>query len=402
MRNGGESSVGADALVVGGGVIGLSIARALGQRGLRVTVLERGVRSGAEASWAAAGMLAPQAEAHRADNFFHFQCAGRDFYPAFAATLFEETGIDIELDCTGTLYLAFDEADEAELRARAAWQRRAGLNVEELTGDEARTLEPRLSSRARFALRFPLDWQVENRQMVAALEKSCAVYGVHMRTGVEVKSVRVGTGGRVAGVETADGFIHASAVVIAAGAWSSHLKLERARESVLEGEDVGEVPHIEPVRGQMLCFSAPPQMAFNAPWLRHVVYTARGYLVPRRDGRVLVGATTERVGFTQQVTSAGLQALATCAAEIAPSLLSQRGGRTTSWAGLRPCTADELPVIGACADAPGLFYATGHYRNGILLAPITGALVADMIADGATPDLLEPFTPDRFGLACLS
>ena len=226
---------------------------------------------------------------------------------------------------------------------------------------------------------------------------------MRVQTGVDVESVRVGAGSRVAGVETANGFINAPVVVIAAGAWSSHIKLERAlRGDALGREDVADVPRIEPVRGQMLCFSAPPMMASDVPWLRHVVYTARGYLVPRRDGRVLAGATTERVGFAPQVTSEGVQALAACAVEIAPSLLSQLAGRTTSWAGLRPCAADELPVIGACADVPGLFYATGHYRNGILLAPLTGALVADMIADGATPDLLKAFTPDRFRLACAS
>ncbi|MDQ5836629.1 MAG: FAD-dependent oxidoreductase, partial [Acidobacteriota bacterium] len=161
----------ADVAVVGGGVAGLSAARELARRGLSVVVLEAS-EPGAEASGAAAGMLAPQSEADARDDFFELLCASREMYPAFAEALFEESGVCIELERTGTLYLAFTEEDEEEMGRRFAWQSGAGLEVERLSASEARTLEPRVSPRVRAALRFPRDWQVENRRLVGALEAS--------------------------------------------------------------------------------------------------------------------------------------------------------------------------------------------------------------------------------------
>ncbi len=174
-----QASATADVLVVGGGVVALALARVLGQRGQRVVVVERG-RAGAEASWAAGGMLAPQAEADTIDPFFELACASRDAYPALAAELLAETKIDIELDRTGTLYLAFDERDEREIVRRYDWQQGAGLAVEFLSATEARALEPQLSTRVRAALRFPLDGQVENRRLVAALKAAAERYGARI------------------------------------------------------------------------------------------------------------------------------------------------------------------------------------------------------------------------------
>jgi glycine oxidase len=375
MLKGAES---ADIIVIGGGVIGLAIARALALRAMgRVVLIERG-RLGAEASRAAAGMLAPQAEADSADAFFELASASRDLYPAFATELREETGIDIELERTGTLYLAFTEQDEEEIEHRYDWQRRAGLFVERLSADEARHLEPCISEELRGALRFPLDVQVENRRLIAALSTSVKQHGVRLLTDTHVKSIII-KGRAIEGVETSRGNVHAPVVVVATGAWTS----------LLASSNDNSLPvHVEPVRGQMLCFETNPRLA------RHVIYSPRGYIVPRLDGRLLAGSTTERVGFNKYVTGEGIHAITAHALEITPAVGSLP--LVDSWAGLRPCTEDEWPVIGACPDTRGLFYATGHYRNGILLAPLTGELVAEQITTGKTSPLINAFSPERF------
>ncbi len=368
----------ADVVIVGGGVIGLTIAPALRQRGVRdVTLFERG-QLGAEASWAAGGILGPQIEADRADDFFQLACASRDMHPAFANALREETGVDVELDTTGTLYLGFTKEDENELRRRFEWQTRAGLRVELLNAVEARALEPCISAKVRCALRFPNDVQVENRKLVEALAVANKKLGVRLVTDCEVRAVRVEQG-KVCAVETSRGVVSVPIVVLAAGAWTSFINSP--------GVSLPSIK-IEPVRGQMLCFAARPQIAF------HVIYSSHGYLVPRRDGRVLAGSTAERVGFDKSVTDEGINQIRAMAVEIAPALAHLP--QIDSWAGLRPRAADDLPVLGPCEGIEGLFYATGHYRNGILLAPITGELIAEAIVEGATPPLLAAFSPGRF------
>lgn len=381
MRTNAESGAGRDAVVVGGGVVGLCVARELARRGLSVTLAERGP-VGAEASWAAGGMLAPQSEADRPDAFFAFACAARDAYPSLAAELLEETGLDIELDQTGTLYVALTDADAAECEHRYGWQSRARLAVERLTGDEARALEPNVSPRATAALRFPSDWQVESRRLVAALALSARRAGVEIREHAEALSIRTAAG-RARSVETSRGPLEADVFVVAGGAWTSLL-------GVGAGADAPP-PRVEPVRGQMLCY----EVGAAAPFVRHVVYSPRGYLVPRRDGRLLAGSTTERAGFDKSVTARGRAEIVAHAAEIAPLV---RGLKLADeWAGLRPRGADDWPVVGAHAGIENLFYATAHYRNGILLAPLTGRLVAEMIAGASAHDeLLAPFSPERF------
>ena len=392
MRINAEPGAGRDAVVVGGGVVGLAVARELARRGLSVTLTERGA-VGAEASWAAGGMLAPQSEADRPDAFFRFACAARDAYPAFAAELLEETGVDIELDQTGTLYVALDERDAAECARRFDWQSRARLAVERLTGQEARSLEPNVSPRAVAALRFPADWQIENRRLVAALALSARRLGVRIQEETEALSIRT-SAGRVRSVETSRGTLEADAVVVACGAWTSLLAIkEETRANIVSESGRGDsqesdVPRVEPVRGQMLCYET------DAPFVRHVVYSPRGYIVPRRDGRLLAGSTTERAGFDKSVTAEGRDEIVSHAEEIAPAI---RGLKLVDeWAGLRPRGADDWPVIGAHAAVENLFYATAHYRNGILLAPLTGRLVAELIANAATHELLAPFSPERF------
>jgi glycine oxidase len=374
----------ADAIIVGGGVIGLAVARALARRGLKsVTVIER-ARLGAESSHAAAGMLAAQAEANRSDAFLELACASRDLYPAFAEELREETGIDIELERTGTLYLALTEEDEAEIEHRYRWQRRAGLPVERLSADEARRLEPSISPHVRSALLFPLDAQVENRRLVAALAAAAGKLQVRLLTGTHVESLHIERD-RVVGVETARGSLSSQRVVLAGGAWTSLISLSDTRLPPVR---------IEPVRGQMLCFEA-----LQRPF-RHVIYSPRGYIVPRMDGRLLAGSTTEHAGFDKHVTGGGVRAVSTNAIEIAPVIDSLP--LVDTWAGLRPRSLDDLPVIGGCAQTRGLYYATGHYRNGILLAPITGELIAEQVVRNAASPLLDAFAPDRFSYAAVS
>ena len=368
----------ADVVIVGGGIIGLAIARALRQRGVRdVVLIERG-QLGAEASWAAGGILGPQIEAHRANDLFQLACVSRDLYPAFANELRAETSVDVELDTTGALYLGFTEEDENELRRRLEWQTQAGLSVERLNADETKALEPCISAQVRCALRFPNDISVENRKLLEALAMANESLAVQVVTDCEVREVRV-EHEHVCAVETSLGVVSTPIVVLAAGAWTSLIKSPDASLPAIE---------MEPVRGQMLCFAARPPIA------RHVIYSSRGYLVPRRDGRVLAGSTAERVGFDKRVTDEGMNAIKAMALEIAPSVAGLP--LVSSWAGFRPRAADGLPVLGPCEGIEGLVYATGHYRNGILLAPVTGDMIAKAIVEGATPPLLKAFSPNRF------
>jgi glycine oxidase len=374
----------ADVVIIGGGVIGLAVARELALRGVRDVLLIERNSLGAESSSAAAGMLAPQAEANRPHEFFYLTCRSRDMYPAFASALLEETGIDIELETTGTLYLAFTDHDADELEQRYEWQKKAGLPIERLSGEGARRLEPSIGEDVRAALKFPLDTQVENRRLISALAAADKRLGVRMETGTDAVSLTVERG-RVAGIETSRGFVATEQVVIAGGAWSS----------LLGASDIA-LPdlRIKPVRGQMVCFEANPQIC------RHVIYSPRGYIVPRRDGRLLAGSTTEHAGFEKRVTAAGVHSILSAALEISPRIASLP--MTDSWAGLRPRAADTLPVLGPCAEITGVFYATGHYRNGILLAPVTGELIARAIVDNEFPAALNIFSPDRFGMVTVN
>ncbi len=375
MTTGGAPPPRADVVVVGGGAIGCAVARRAALGGLRVVVLERG-RPGAEASHAAAGMLSPQAEAPGPGPFLDLLLRARRGFPAVAATLREETGIDVGYRDEGTLWLAFTDADEAELEERLAWQSAAGLDVEALTGDDARRLEPAVSPAATRALRFPGDHQVENRALSLALWSAAARAGAEFRTGCEAARL-LRDGGRVTGVELLGGErVEAGAVVIAAGSWSGRL------------EGLPRPLPVVPVHGQLLALETVPGV------FRHVVDSARCYLVPRADGRLIVGATVERVGFRKAVTPAGARGLLDAALEVAPSLADFP--IVDLWAGLRPGTPDGLPVLGADPEVAGLFHATGHFRNGILLAPLTGEIVGGLLLGEAAGVDLAPYRADRF------
>lgn len=366
-------------LIVGGGAIGLSIARRLHQKGAgRITILERG-QAGREASYAAAGMLAPHAEAVRADEFFHFCQDSNRLYPQFAAELLAETGIDIELDRSGTLYLALTETDARENQRRFDWQRAAGLAVERLSAPEVRKLEPFVSPDAREALFFPNDWQVENRRLLAALQRYAALNQIEIVENAAVERLLI-ENGKVVGAQTATGTFAAETVVLTAGAWTS----------LIETGDFA-LPKIEPVRGQIIAFQTAKRL------FQRVIYSPRGYLVPRLDGRILIGATVENAGFDKSVTAAGVELLRENALEIAPSLVNLNVAER--WAGLRPRAADGLPILGAFPGIANLYVAAAHYRNGILLAPKTAEIITNLLLGNAETEYLKAFSPRRFQAA---
>ena len=363
----------AEVVIIGGGVIGLTIARALALRGVRDVCLVERAGLGTEASFAAAGMLLPQVEAATKHDFFTLACRSRDLYASFAAALHDETGIDVELDTTGTLYLALNDDDQEEIEKGYYFQSRDGLPVELLSGKAARELEPCISDSALGALLFPQDIQVENRRLLSALANRVNHLGLTVLTETNVDSLII-EHNRLTGVQTSRGAISCPIAVVAAGAWAGFVKHTH--------------PPIEPVRGQMVCLEAKPQLT------RHIIFSRRGYLVPRRDGRLLAGSTSEQAGFAKCVTAGGISKILQNAHEISPAI--SKLPIVDTWAGLRPRSPDDLPVLGPCVEIDGLFYATGHYRNGILLAPITGELISEAIVEGIKSPLLAPFSPVRF------
>src|SRR5262245_22759946 len=374
-----QSGENADAVVIGAGVIGCAIAWRLGQAGMRVVVVERG-QVGGEASHAAGGMLAPLVEAEREDEFFKLTVAGLAMYADFARELKASSGVDIEYRNEGTLYVALTEEDEDELDRRWHWQREVGLNVNRLDAGRAFELEPLINPALRFALKYPGDHQVDNRRLMTALHAAALNAGAEFRTQTEARELLIeSVAGRkhVIGARTARGEVHAPTVVIAAGSWSSLL-----------GSDCSQKFEVEPVRGQMVAIEMP------APAVRHVIYSRRGYLVPRLSGYLIAGSTSEHAGYDKRVTAGGVASIIERAIEMMPGVADR--AITETWAGLRPHAPDDLPIIGADPRVEGLIYATGHYRNGILLAPITARAVSELIIKGSSQVNLAPFNVARF------
>ena len=367
-----------DILIIGGGIIGLSLARKLHKKGFkRITLLERG-NTGRESSFAAAGMLAPQAETNEIDSFFRFCVDSRNFYTNFAAELLEETGVDIELDKSGTLYLAFDETDAAEIRQRFDWQEKAGLEVEYLTAQEIRKAEAFVSPDVREGLFFPNDWQVENRKLLTALQNYARINGIEIIEQTEVKNL-INENGKIKGAQTKDKIFRHETVILATGAWTSLIKSDENASLPLE---------IKPIRGQIFSFRTAKRL------FERVIYSPRGYIVPRADGRIIAGATVEDAGFDKSVTQNGIEFVRENALEIAPSLVNLE--ISESWAGLRPFAPDGLPILGEFPEIENLYIASAHYRNGILLAPITAKILADKIAENIESEYLDIFSPRRF------
>jgi glycine oxidase len=356
--------------------MGSAVAMRLAQRGVGVTVVERGI-PGAEASSAAAGILGPQMEAEGPGPLLELGLKSRALYPALAAELRELTSIDVGYDRSGVLAVAFDEAGEAALSARRAWQLARGLRADSLSGEAARAREPALGPAVRAALAFNDDAQVVARDLARAFSQAAAGAGARFLTGRYVRRVLI-ENDSVTGVELDGDALPAGVVVVAAGSWSG----------LVEGAGVPSAV-VRPARGQMVAIETRP------PLFRQVVAAPGGYLVPRRDGTVLAGSTVEMAGFRKEVTVGGLAGILAMARTVIPALAD--APVTATWSNFRPFTEDHLPVLGA-TGVRGLVLATGHFRNGILLAPITAQAIAELVATGAAPLDLAPFAVDRFAM----
>lgn len=362
----------ADVVVVGAGVQGCAVALRLAQAGKDVVVLERAI-PGAEASSAAGGILSPGVEAVEPGPFYALCAASLERYEAFAREVERLSGMWVGWRGGGTLEVALDDDHAKILAARAEKLVRHGIPVDVLDDAAARGLEPGLSPETRGALWFRDEASLDPRLLGRALSIAAHRAGARFLPG-QVRRIAT-AGGRVAGVDHEGGRIEAGAVVLAAGAWS------------LQVEGNGLPPGaVRPVRGQIALLDARP------PLLTRVVFSGRGYVVPRSDGRILCGSTMEEVGFEKQVTAGGLSTVLSIALEIAPALA--RTPVVETWANFRPASPDGEPILGA-GTVPGLFYATGHTRNGILLCPITADSVSAAVLGRPTPVDLAPFSPAR-------
>lgn len=371
-----------DVLVVGGGLIGLATAWRLAQAGAIVTVCDPA--PGSRTSSVAAGMLAPVTEVeYGEDALLRLNLASARAWPSFGAELEDASGLPSGLYETGTLSVAYDVDDAAALRRLADYQRRLGLEVEELTGREARKREPMLAVGVSGATWVPQDHSTDNRRTVTALLAATDKAGARL---VRTEVARVCVSGSAAtGVELVTGErIDAGTVVIAAGPWSARI----------DGIPDELRPPIRPVKGEVLRLRVPERYR---PLLTHTVRaTARGfevYLVPRPDGELVVGATSKELGFDTTVQAGGVFNLLRDARTVLPVCDELELAETV--AGLRPATPDHAPVLGP-SGLDGLLWATGHYRNGVLLTPITAELTTTTIIDGAVPALAEPFDIRRF------
>lgn len=360
-----------DVLIAGAGVIGCSIAYHLALRGAKVEVFDKG-SIGREASWAGAGILGPQSESDRAGAFLEICLRSRRSYPALAARLLEETGIDIEYETTGVLYVMESEAERQGLEHRAHWQQAEQLAVEILSAEEARRREPRLTTRIQGALHFPNDHQVHTPRLVEALAAAARSRGVLFHEHCEIS--RVDAQSEEVEITTSAERRIAPYLVLAAGAWSGRIP-----------GIASQFVRVEPVRGQIAVVRAEPG------FLRHVLYCHEGYLVPRASGTILIGSTSEQVGFNKGVTQEAVDSLQAMARRLLPDL--QDAPLATSWAGLRPAGPDVYPILGPLPTQPRVIVATAHFRNGILLAPLTGELIAAGIVDGHFDSSMNPFLP---------
>ncbi|MFJ5231641.1 glycine oxidase ThiO [Kitasatospora sp. NPDC088391] len=375
-----------DVLVVGGGIIGLGVAWRTAQRGLSVAVVDPSPGGGAVR--VAAGMLAPVTELQYGEEpLLRLGVASNERYAAFTAELTELTGLDTGYRATGTLAVALDADDRAELRELHAFQARLGLSSEWLTGRECRRLEPMLAPGVRGGLHVADDHQVDGRRLAAALVAACERLGVVFHRAAAAELLTGGHPGaaRATGVRLSTGAeLSAGCTVLAAG----------PRSHLLPGLPDGVLPAIRPVKGQVLRLRVPPRYApFLSRNVRAVVRGQHIYLVPRADGELVVGATTEEQGHDTTVTAGGVYELLRDAHELVPGITELELVETG--AGLRPGSPDNAPLLGPTA-LPGLAAATGHYRNGVLLTPVTADLLADYLATGELPALAADFTPRRF------
>jgi glycine oxidase len=366
-----------DVVIVGGGIIGGSVAFDLARRDLRVAVLDRQELMH-EASWAAAGMLSPAPDCTAAIPLVPLGRASLALYPKFVDEVEAASGLGTGFRRGGAVEVIFHGDAERELSTLVALHHGLGLACEPLRMDEAREMEPALGRDPRAAVFLRDECSVEPRALTAAVLAATASAGVALCPGVEVVSLAL-DGKKCVGVKTSGGeTIHAAQVVLAAGCWSSQIP-----------EAAPYAPTL-PVRGQMVA------LRHCGTPIRHVLRSESGYLVPRgveSPQKVVVGSTIENAGFEKRVTSGGIEKILSAANELAPELA--KAEIIESWCGLRPGSPDQLPILGP-VDVDGLVFATGHYRNGILLAPVTAKLIGEWIAERMTSLDWEAFSPLRF------
>jgi glycine oxidase len=360
-------------IVVGAGVVGCAIAYELAARGASVRVLDaRG--SGQGATRASAGILAPYIEGH-SPALLQLGICSLDQYDAFVRRVAADARRPIEYRRTGTLQVVRTDEEAERLPRQQLTLAGLGTRADVLDGADARRLEPALAGDVRAALLVPAQGYVRAVALTDALVTAATARGARVSV-ARVERIDATSGG--VAVETTDETVTGDAVVLAAGSWSG-------------GIQVGPTPApVRPVRGQLVELRSP------RPLVAHVVWGVDCYLVPWQDGRTLVGATVEEVGFDERVTDEAVGQLRASAERLVPAL--GRAAFEDARAGLRPGTPDELPIIGASTTMRGVFYATGHYRNGVLLAPLTASLVADLLLTGRARAELNLVRPDRFGL----
>jgi glycine oxidase len=366
----------ADIIVIGAGIVGCAVAHELARRGASVQLVdERPVAMGA--TQASAGVLAPYLEAREDSPFLDLAVRSLALYDQFIAQTMADSGAAVPYRCTGTLDVAADDHDMRSLRAKAALLGRRGVAARLLDAAGARGEEPHLGDGIVGALLIDCHSYVGAADLTRALAAAARRRGAQLLEPTRVRRI-VRDGGDLV-VETGRGSLSATAVVVAAGSWSGEIAIEGV---------TARVP-VRPVRGQLL------SLGWRGAALRRVTWSSRCYLVPWEDGTVLVGATVEEAGFDERATVAGVRDLLEAACELLPHAWT--AGFNGARVGLRPATTDGLPIIGASRVVPNLMYATGHYRNGVLLAPLTAQLVANAVLNGAVDPAMPALSPARFG-----
>ena len=370
-----------DVVLAGGGVIGLSVAWEAAQRGLSVALVDP--TPGHGAGWVAAGMLAPVTEAtYGEEALVRLSLAAAERWPAFAARLEAATGLDTGFQPCGTVAVALDASDRAAVDRLLEYQRALGLDASRLSASECRSAVPVLSPAVRGGALMPGDHQVDNRALLAALAEGCTRAGVTM-VAERVAALRVDGEGTAVGVVTERGDVVAGGrVVLSAGAWTPQI----------EGVPAGVVPPVRPVKGHVVRLRAARGRQAFPHVVRGLVHGRHCYLVPRADGSVVVGATAEERGFDTTVQAGAVHALLDDARLLVPAL--DEWEYVECLAGLRPGSPDNAPFVGP-TRVRGLVMATGHYRNGFLLAPITAETVAEYLTTGTVPPPFDAFPADR-------
>ena len=362
-----------DVIIIGGGIIGLSLAHRLASENLRVVVLDR-QQPGLEASWAAAGMLCPGPESPDDAGLVPLAKKSLGLYPEFINAIEEACGTRTNFRRDGTLELFFGAAAKAERDRTVAAHRAHGLGTQAIAADDARAIEPSLCDTAFAAAWLPHECSVEPRALTSAVLQAATKCGAEIRANVEVRRLLI-EGSRCDGVESQSEKFTAKHIILAAGCFSSAIGA------------AARIAPTRPVRGQMLALRAA------RPIPNHVVRSHGGYVVPRGNGLLVAGSTIEHVGFEKNVTAAGIAGILSAAIELVPELAGAAIEET--WSGLRPDTPDHLPLVGP-TEIEGLWLATGHYRNGILLAPATAQILGNWILRGKPDFNVEAYSPHRF------